>query len=275
MTLFLKVAQEFLIKNIQNLIQESKHADQRSTTYGALLGKRDLTLSATKRTILTRCITTLQGMVTQETDAANQEALVASITAAETELSEERAKERQAPASTEDNLLRLKAFIRAFHTQLEKLHLLDDTYPTSDPVFYVYHAIARYFATRLSDGVIKTNFLSNTAQWFSDHPSITPKREFLMAIDDFVQKKLQHFQNNLAGQKVKAQNFETIKYEAVEDFLELLTLKYETLRHDACYLNPLGQPLSITFLRDYLLEAEQAIKNNQYLSNTNHTAQGY
>ena len=93
----------------------------------------------------------------------------------------------------------------------------------------MYRAIACYFAARLSDGAVKTNILSMTTHWLSDHPSITYKRAFLMAIDEIVEQKLQRFQNNLAGQNTKATDFKQIKHESVDDCLEYLNLKHEAL----------------------------------------------
>ncbi|MDF1683869.1 MAG: hypothetical protein P1U36_04340 [Legionellaceae bacterium] len=260
MTLFIDVAKEFLIKHIQTIIQESKNADGRSTTYGAFLGKRDLELSANKRADLTRLLTSIETMPT-ETDELNLTALLACIQTAETSLHTTRSLGKHAPANTEESLLRLKAFIQEFYTQLEKLKLLDDGCPTvPDPVFYLYHAIASYFAVRLSEGAVKTNILSMTTHWLSNHPSITYKRAFLMAIDDVIELKLQRFQTHLSGQKTKATNFEQIKHEAVDDCLEHLSLKHEALRHDSQYLNSLGQPVAMTFLLSYLGEAKDAIR---------------
>ena len=260
MTLFLDVAKEFLIKHIQAIIQESKNADGRSTTYGAFLGKRDLDLSANKRTDLSHLLTSIE-TIPSGTDESNLTALLACIQTAETSLHTTRSIGKHAPASTEESLLRLKAFIQEFYIQLEKLRLLDDNCPTApDPVFYLYRAIACYFAERLSDGAVKTNMLSMTTHWLSDHPSITCKRAFLMAIDEAVEQKLQRFQNNLAGQKTKTTNFEQIQHEAVDDCLEFLSLKHEALRHDNQYRNSISQPVAMTFLLSYLDDAKNTIR---------------
>jgi hypothetical protein len=259
MTLFLDVAKEFLIKKIQDLIKESENSDERSATYGALIGKRDLNLSANKRAVLTELVASIEAIPT-DTNELNLTALLACIQTTETTLQATRAKANHAPASTEESLLHLKAFIRTFHVKLEELKLLDHNCPDApDPVFHLYRAIACYFAARLSDGAVKTNILSTTAHWLSDHPSITYKRSFLMAIDEIVEQRLQRFQNNLAGQKTKATGFEQIKREAVDDCLEHLSLKHDALQHDKQYLNILGQPLSITLLLSHLEDAKNAI----------------
>lgn len=262
MTLFIDVTKEFLIKHIQDIIQESKNADQRSTTYGVVLGNRDLELSANKRAALADLLTSIETTATN-TDQLNYTAFLACIQTTETSLHTARSKGKHAPASTEENLLRLKAFIQEFYTQLNKLKLLDYNCPKApDPVYYLYHAIACYFAARLSEGAVKKNILSMTIHWLSDHPSLTYKRAFLMAIDEIIEQKLQRFQTNLAGQQTEAAHFEQIKHDAVHDCCELLSLKHEVLRHDAQYLNGIGQPVPITFLLDYLNDAKKSIELN-------------
>ena len=81
-----------------------------------------------------------------------------------------------------------------------------------------------------------------------------------MTIDNVVEQQLQRFQNNLSGQKTTEIGFEQIKYDAVDNCLEHLSLKHEALRHDTQFLNRLGQPLSITFLPQYLNDARHAIQ---------------
>jgi len=264
MTLFLDVIKDFLIQKLEGFIQSSSKADTNSTTYGVLAGSRDLVLAAEKRTILSDLITSIRN-ISPEQDEQHQQALMACIQATERALQAKRDEKQHAPARTEESLMHLKAFIPAFYTKLEALKLLDQNQPQPqsqppDPVFHFYHAIASYFAKRLSDGVDKTNALSTTVHWLHDHPSITPKKAFLIALDTMIERELTFFMDNLSGQnKEDNEGFQRRKNNLVHTYLDLLSFKHEALRQDPNYRN-FGLSLSIDFLVRYLTDAKTAIQ---------------
>ena len=258
MTLFLNVARDFLIKNIKDLIEDSNSADARSTQLGPLAGERTLPLSAKKRDILTDLIKALDALQTTQDDQ-NKTSLITCIETSEQALSDERKKTHHAPASTEESLLNLKAFISDFFQKLETLQLLDKTQPQKPkPIFHYYHAMAFYFAKRLSENANKTNLMRNTVRWFSAQPMLSSKLTFLTALDNIVEQNIKYIQNNLAGQNKQDESFPRRVAELVNRELDSMRREHEELRHHTDH-RTLGQALSITFLLDYLNEAKQAI----------------
>ncbi|MCH9756473.1 MAG: hypothetical protein K0U37_04700 [Gammaproteobacteria bacterium] len=232
MTLFSEVSLNFILCEIQTLIDASLAADKKDNDYNGLF-QRDHELAKNKRDCLETFRTTIKTIESSD-DETYKTDLFQNLDKTKTELDTKRQQANQEANTTEKTLRIIQDFITDLFAQLSTLKLLD-TPVSSEPMCEVYRAIISYLANRTLNKAQETAGTHSMIHRFLHHPSVTDNTAFLSALDNLIIDNVDYIQDTLTGYASSDEQFQRRKDRLASRVLRSLELEHKALREDPKY----------------------------------------